>query len=84
MGGLDVNKRGGCAEESVMMESGSGTGRTWSVLLLCVLHYPYTSPMGSTHFIPALIDMKKLEQQHLDSSEPSNAHARMLSYLSQS
>ena len=78
MGGLDVNKRDRYAEESVMTESGSGTGRTWSVLLL---HYSHTSPMGATHFIPVLIDTKKLEQRHLESLEPAT---RMLSYLSQS
>jgi hypothetical protein len=57
-----VNRRDGCAVGSAMMESGSETGRTWLVLLPCLLHYPYTSPMGAAHFIPAPIDTKKLEQ----------------------
>jgi len=68
-GGLDVNKRDGCTEEYVIMESGSGVVRTWSVLLSCWLHYPHTSPIGAAHYILVLIDTKKLEQQHCDSSE---------------
>jgi len=60
-------------------EVGRGIVHTWSVLLPSLLRYPQTYPIAAAPYIlVVLVETKKLEQQHHDLSEPTNAYAPLL------